>query len=72
MHFFTGQVFKPKIAYKGQKLMILVNTKTNASTSKKIPNVPVKYNAAISGARVTLIVRSASPMFFFLFVVLFF
>ena len=38
--FFTGQVEMPKIAYNGQKLIILVKVNTPDNTSKIIPTVP--------------------------------
>ncbi len=38
--FLTEQVETPKIAYSGQKLIILVKVNTPANTSKIIPNVP--------------------------------
>lgn len=39
-YYFFELVFKPKIVYKGQKLIILVNKKTPPTTSKIIPAVP--------------------------------
>jgi len=36
-----GQVDKPTIAYKGQKLRMLVRVKTAANTKKIMPRVPV-------------------------------
>jgi transposase len=39
--FFTGQVEIPKIAYNGQKLIILVKVNTPDNTSKTIPTVPL-------------------------------
>ena len=37
----TGQVFMPKIAYKGQKLTKLVSVNTAATITKIKPTVPV-------------------------------
>jgi hypothetical protein len=69
---FIGQVLMPNGAYKGQKLTILVKTKTADRTIKTIPSVPVitlvKNKIAKITATTTLIIRSAEPMFFFMMV----
>jgi hypothetical protein len=68
--FFTGQLFIPNGAYSGQKLTKLVRTKTAPNTNKTTPNVPVtvpvKYKAAKIMAKMTRVMRSAEPMFFFM------
>lgn len=68
--FLTPQVLIPKGAYKGQKLIKLVNKKTPANTKRTIPTVPViipvKYNTAIIAATIALMIRSEFPIFFFM------
>ena len=68
--FFTGQLFKPTMAYRGQKLTKLVskNTPPNPnSTQPSVPvTVPVKYSVANTAANKMRMVLSVPPMFFFI------
>lgn len=67
---FIEQVLKPKGAYKGQKLIKLVITKTPARISKTVPRVPeivpVYASTPITTAISILIILSADPIFFFI------
>jgi hypothetical protein len=62
----------PNMAYRGQKLMALVNANTPAKTNNTIPNVPpivlVKYRMATKAATKSLTMISAVPMFFFMLI----
>lgn len=68
---FFLQVLIPKGAYNGQKLIKLVKTKTPPkinSTKPKVPSITcVKYNTAITIATINRIIRSAPPIFAFIF-----
>jgi hypothetical protein len=69
---FVGQVLSPTSAYSGQKLTRLVSTNTApriTNTKPRVPvTVPVKYNTPNTTARITRIIRSTFPMFFFIVV----
>jgi hypothetical protein len=65
------QVLSPNGKYKGQKAIKDVARKMPPIITNINPIVPVtvcvKYKAAKTIARITLIIRSAPPMFFFIY-----
>lgn len=64
------RVFNPISGYSGQKLKKLVSTKTAATTSKIMPNVPettfVKYKIAITAAITSRMILSVLPILAFI------
>ena len=70
IYFLTPQVFKPTMAYNGQNEIRLVKTKTPASTSNTVANVPVIIPVYARIAMITAITiltaLSVFPMFGFM------
>jgi hypothetical protein len=70
-YFLIEQVLKPKRAYSGQKLTKLVSVKTTAIAMSTMPHVPLnvslKNSIAKIAAKTKRMIRSAAPIFAFMF-----